>query len=351
MTAISAASGQRLRPARRPAATPLHRRAGADGSPPSWTRSRRRALARYRSSTPTPATASNSRATRKSSSAPRSTCIGARDSFFAIIGASRSRSDRCGASLRCLRISVTLRRDRRRSRRASGTSSASSWRRATRTRSTRTSRATTRSPTGCSPRIIAMWRSTKDGRRNLHPQGQPAGLGSHVANAAFMVAPSARGMGVGRRWASTASPKRGGKGSARCSSTSSSRQRVRGSALATAWVRDRRHAAGRLPPRDERLCRRLRDVPLAGAAYDDSRRAPRRARERRRRHAHRHGAPPPRGVPKSEYSTGNWYDVWLPNLAPTADSVKAAQAAASPPNGPLSRENTARKWPSRRTAA
>ena len=39
---------------------------------------------------------------------------------------------------------------------------------------------------------------------------------------------------------------------------------------------------------------------------------------------------PPRGVPKSEHSTGNWYDVWLPNLAPTADSVKAALAATSP---------------------
>ena len=39
---------------------------------------------------------------------------------------------------------------------------------------------------------------------------------------------------------------------------------------------------------------------------------------------------PPRGVPKSEHSTGNWYDVWLPNLAPTADSVKAALAATTP---------------------
>jgi uncharacterized protein YeaO (DUF488 family) len=38
---------------------------------------------------------------------------------------------------------------------------------------------------------------------------------------------------------------------------------------------------------------------------------------------------PPRGVPKSEYATRNWYDVWLPNLAPTADSVKAAQASTS----------------------
>ena len=39
---------------------------------------------------------------------------------------------------------------------------------------------------------------------------------------------------------------------------------------------------------------------------------------------------PPRGVPKSEYATRNWYDVWLPNLAPAADTVKAAQAASTP---------------------
>jgi uncharacterized protein YeaO (DUF488 family) len=36
---------------------------------------------------------------------------------------------------------------------------------------------------------------------------------------------------------------------------------------------------------------------------------------------------PPRGVPKSEFSSGNWYDVWLPYLAPSADLVKEAQAA------------------------
>ena len=38
---------------------------------------------------------------------------------------------------------------------------------------------------------------------------------------------------------------------------------------------------------------------------------------------------PPRGVPKSEFSSGNWYDVWLPNLAPSAALVKEAQAAGS----------------------
>lgn len=36
---------------------------------------------------------------------------------------------------------------------------------------------------------------------------------------------------------------------------------------------------------------------------------------------------PPRGVPKSEFASGNWYDVWLPLLAPTAELVKQALAA------------------------
>ena len=39
---------------------------------------------------------------------------------------------------------------------------------------------------------------------------------------------------------------------------------------------------------------------------------------------------PPRGVPKERYSAENWYDVWLPNLAPSAELVKEAQAAGSP---------------------
>lgn len=36
---------------------------------------------------------------------------------------------------------------------------------------------------------------------------------------------------------------------------------------------------------------------------------------------------PPRGVPKSEYSAQNWYDVWFPNLAPSAETVKMALSA------------------------
>jgi uncharacterized protein YeaO (DUF488 family) len=39
---------------------------------------------------------------------------------------------------------------------------------------------------------------------------------------------------------------------------------------------------------------------------------------------------PPRGVPKSEFASGNWYDVWLPNLAPAAETVKLALASESP---------------------
>lgn len=38
---------------------------------------------------------------------------------------------------------------------------------------------------------------------------------------------------------------------------------------------------------------------------------------------------PPRGVPKAEFASRDFYDVWLPELAPSEDLVKAAQAAAS----------------------
>jgi len=38
---------------------------------------------------------------------------------------------------------------------------------------------------------------------------------------------------------------------------------------------------------------------------------------------------PPRGVPKSQFSPGNWYDVWLPNLAPSPETVKLGLGAKS----------------------
>ena len=36
---------------------------------------------------------------------------------------------------------------------------------------------------------------------------------------------------------------------------------------------------------------------------------------------------PPRGVPKSQYASHNWYDVWFPNLAPSPETVKLVQYA------------------------
>ncbi|MCX5805225.1 MAG: DUF488 family protein [Proteobacteria bacterium] len=39
---------------------------------------------------------------------------------------------------------------------------------------------------------------------------------------------------------------------------------------------------------------------------------------------------PPRGVPKSEFASQNWYDVWFPNLAPSAETIKLAQTASTP---------------------
>ncbi|MBA3997649.1 MAG: DUF488 domain-containing protein [Candidatus Accumulibacter sp.] len=36
---------------------------------------------------------------------------------------------------------------------------------------------------------------------------------------------------------------------------------------------------------------------------------------------------PPRGVPKSEFASGDWYDVWYPALAPSPELVAQAQAA------------------------
>lgn len=42
---------------------------------------------------------------------------------------------------------------------------------------------------------------------------------------------------------------------------------------------------------------------------------------------------PPRGVPKAEFASRNWYDVWFPNLAPSLDTMKLGREA-----------DTARQW-------
>src|SRR5438874_1285708 len=39
---------------------------------------------------------------------------------------------------------------------------------------------------------------------------------------------------------------------------------------------------------------------------------------------------PPRGVKKERLAAEDWYDVWLPQLSPSADLVKQAQAATTP---------------------
>ncbi len=38
---------------------------------------------------------------------------------------------------------------------------------------------------------------------------------------------------------------------------------------------------------------------------------------------------PPRGVPKEEFASQNWYDVWYPNLAPSAEMMELGRGAAT----------------------
>ncbi len=36
---------------------------------------------------------------------------------------------------------------------------------------------------------------------------------------------------------------------------------------------------------------------------------------------------PPRGVPKAQFASGNWFDVWFPNLAPSVETMRLGQKA------------------------
>lgn len=38
---------------------------------------------------------------------------------------------------------------------------------------------------------------------------------------------------------------------------------------------------------------------------------------------------PPRGVPRERHASDNWYDVWYPELAPSADLMATAKAAVA----------------------
>lgn len=39
---------------------------------------------------------------------------------------------------------------------------------------------------------------------------------------------------------------------------------------------------------------------------------------------------PPRGVPKAEFASRDFYDVWFPTLAPSVETMQRGQSAASP---------------------
>jgi uncharacterized protein YeaO (DUF488 family) len=39
---------------------------------------------------------------------------------------------------------------------------------------------------------------------------------------------------------------------------------------------------------------------------------------------------PPRGVPKTEFASQDWYDVWFPTLAPSLETMKLGLAADTP---------------------
>jgi len=39
---------------------------------------------------------------------------------------------------------------------------------------------------------------------------------------------------------------------------------------------------------------------------------------------------PPRGVPKSQFASQNWYDVWFPTLAPSVPTMKLGLSAETP---------------------
>ena len=38
---------------------------------------------------------------------------------------------------------------------------------------------------------------------------------------------------------------------------------------------------------------------------------------------------PPRGIPKEKFASGNWYDVWLPELSPSEATVKLGLKATT----------------------
>jgi uncharacterized protein YeaO (DUF488 family) len=53
---------------------------------------------------------------------------------------------------------------------------------------------------------------------------------------------------------------------------------------------------------------------------------------------------PPRGVPKADFAKRDFYDVWLPNLAPSEELLKQAQQAIQSPDNARSWKTFERKY-------
>ena len=53
---------------------------------------------------------------------------------------------------------------------------------------------------------------------------------------------------------------------------------------------------------------------------------------------------PPRGVPKKDFASLNYYDVWFPTLAPSLETMKLAQEAKTPAQWANFVRNIALRW-------
>ena len=57
---------------------------------------------------------------------------------------------------------------------------------------------------------------------------------------------------------------------------------------------------------------------------------------------------PPRGVRKERYAPDDWFDVWYPDLAPSAELMAQGQAAVTETEGNASSAPSKRRWMCRR---
>lgn len=59
---------------------------------------------------------------------------------------------------------------------------------------------------------------------------------------------------------------------------------------------------------------------------------------------------PPRGVPKEQFASKDWYDIWYPNLAPSLQTLKQGQAASTACEWQTFRKNYRREMASAENA-